>query len=298
MSYDPNYISLLSSSISSSAAAEQRLTNELSSGLRVGRLSDDPVASSSNVLLAASISRVDAFTTAATSNQSLLQVADSALGDVVTQVTSAISLAVGAGNGTLNAANIASTAKQVSDIRDNVAALGNTSYLGNYIFSGSAGNTKPFTTDTTTDPATTTYSGDAVTRSVSTPDGQQIAINVPGSAVFTASGSNLLGTLNQLVSDLQSGNTSAVTADSSSLSDALKTVTTQRSLIDSSLSRLNVTSAYESTQQTLVRAQQSELLSADPAEVATELQTASVQHQALLGVVASLDKVNLFDYLK
>ena len=165
-------------------------------------------------------------------------------------------------------------------------------------FSGSAGATKPFITDATTNPATTTYSGDTVVRTISTPDGQKIAVNVPGNSIFTASGSNLLGTLNQLVSDLQANNTTAISADSSSLSSALATVTTQRSLIDSSLSRLTSTTAYEATQQTLIRAQQSELLSADPALVATDLQTASVQHQALLGVVATLDKVNLFDYLK
>ena len=298
VSYDPNYGTVLTRALASSGVAEQKLTNELSSGLRVNTLSDDPVAASSNVLLSSSLSRLDAFVASSGTNQSLLQVSDSALGEVVSQVTSAISLAVGAGNGTLNASDLASIGKQVGEIRDNVVSLANTTYLGSYVFSGSAGQTKPFTIDSSTDPATVTYSGDEVTRSAETPDGQSVALNVPGNAVFTASSGNLLGTLNQLVSDLNAGDTAGVTADSSALSTALGQVSVQRSTIDSSLSRLNTTTGYASSQRALFEAQQSSLLSADTAQVATSLQSAEVQNQALLGVASSYNKTNLFDYLK
>ena len=298
ISYDPNYGTVLTRALANSGAAEQKLSNELSSGLKVNTLSDDPVAASSNVLLSQSLSQIDAFVTSSSTNQSLLQVSDSALGEVVSQVTSAISLAVSAGNGTLNAADLGSIGKQVSDIRDNVVSLANTTYLGNYVFSGSAGSTKPFELDSSTDPATVTYKGDQVTRSTATPEGQNVALNVPGSSVFTASGGSLLGTLNDLVSNLNAGNTAAVTADSSALSSALGVVSVQRSAIDSSLSRLNTTTGYANSQQALLESQQSSLLSADTAQVATGLQAAEVQNQALLGVASSYNKTNLFDYLK
>ena len=48
----------------------------------------------------------------------------------------------------------------------------------------------------------------------------------------------------------------------------------------------------------MFEAQQSSLLSADTAQVATSLEAAEVQHQALLGVVSTVGKQNLFDYLK
>ena len=298
MNFDPNYNSVLTQSLSSSSAAEQRLTSELSSGLRVSKLSDDSVAATSKVLLTQSISRSDAFVSSAGTDESLLQVTDSALGEVVSQVTSAIGLAVSAGNGTLSGANLSAIQKQVSDIRDTVLGLANTSYIGRYVFSGSAGNTKPFDVDSSTIPATATYSGDAVTRTAVNPDGQQIALNVAGDAVFTAGSGNLLGALNQLVSDLGSGDSSAIASDSSALTAALGQVSGQRSVIGSSLSRLEAASSYAGSQETLLKARQSTLLSADPAQVATDLQTAEVQHQALLSVVASTGKQNLFDYLK
>lgn len=298
MRFDPNYTAQLSQAINASAASEQTLTSELSSGLRVSSLSVDPVAAATNVQLTGSISRIDSFVQSATTQQGRLQVTDTTLGDVVSQVTSAITLAVNAGNGTLSGADLSAIAQQVTDIRNNVVASANTSYEGQYLFSGSQGSTQPFTLNTTTNPATTTYNGDTVTQSIETPSGQKLPVNLAGSNVFTASGSDLLGTLNQLVSDLNAGNTTNIQADSSALTKALGNVTTQRAGLDSSLSRLNATTSYAGTQEATLKAQQSTLLSADPASVATDLKSAEVQYQALLGSEAVLNKEDLFDFLK
>ena len=114
-----------------------------------------------------------------------------------------------------------------------------------------------------------------------------------GRAVFSASGSDLLGTLNQLVSDLTSGSAANVQADAAALTTALGNVTTQRAGLDSSLSRLTATTTYANTQEAGLKAQQSTLLSADPAAVATDLKSSEVQYQALLAVDAALNKTDL-----
>ena len=294
MLVDPNYVSNLSQAISASAAAEQKLTSQLSSGLRVATLSDDSVAVSTNALLSSSIAALDSFVHSSTGVQGRLQATDSTLGEVVSQVTSAISLAVQGANGTLNRANLSALANQASGIRDSIVSLANTSYAGSYLFSGSQGHTQPFTIDASTSPAAVTYAGDSVTSSVQAPGGQLLAVNLPGIAVFTA----VFASLNQLVSDLQNGSASAVSADSSALTAALNTISLKRSTLDSSLNQLTSASGYAQTQESLLQAQQSILLSADPASVATSLKTAEVQHQALLSVVAALSQTNLFSYLK
>ena len=298
MRVDPNYVYNLTSALNSSSATEQTLTRELSSGLRVTQLSDDPVVAGQSVLLSSQIGQIDSFVQSGTKEQGLLQVTDSALGQVVSDVTSAISLGISAGDDTLSAANLQSISAQVSSLRDSVLTLANTSYLGQYIFSGSKGDTKPFTLDSSTNPATATYNGDSITQSVATPGGQNIQLNLPGSSIFSASGSDLLGTLNQLVSDLSGGDTAAAVADTSTLSAALTTVSTQRSILGGSQTRLSATTSYASTQESELEASQSALLAADPASVATDLQTSEVQHQALLSVIAGLSKVDLFDVLQ
>ena len=300
MQVDPNYISNLSSAISASTAQEQTLTSELSSGLAVAALSDNPVAASANVGLASSLAQLDSFVQSSSTTQGLLQVTDSTLGEVVTQLTSAISLATQGSNGTLNTADLQSIGNEVAGIRDTVLSLANTSYQGNYIFSGSQGSVKPFAVTPNANglPATVTYAGDAETQSVVTPGGQSLQVNVAGSAVFTNSGASVLGTLNQLVSDLQSGSTTAVAADAGSLSSALANVNQQRATIDTSLSQLTETSTYAQTKASLIEAEQGTLLSADTATVATSLQMAETQHQALISVVSTLSQNNLFSYLK
>jgi flagellar hook-associated protein 3 FlgL len=298
MRVDPHYLTNLTQSLNSSQLAEQTLTQQLSSGLRVVKLSDDPAAAAQNVLLSSSISRSDSYISTATNEQGTLQVTDSTLGQVISDVTSAISLATAAGNGTLTATNLGTIAAQVSSIRDSVVAQANTSYQGQYLFSGSKGDTAPYVLDTSTNPATAAYQGDTSTQSVTTPQGQSIQTNLPGSTIFSAPGADLLGSLNQLVSDLNSGNTAAVAADTGTLSKALTNVTTQRSVLGNSLSQITGTSSYASSQVVDLEAQQSTLLSSNPATIATDLQSNEVQSQALLAVIASLSKSeSLFDAL-
>ncbi len=298
MQVDPNYISNLSAAISASTAQEQTLTSELSSGLAVATLSANPVAASSNVGLSSSLAQLDSFVQSSNTTEGLLHVTDSTLGEVVTQLTSAISLATQGANATLNTADLQSIGNEVAGIRDTVLSLANTAYQGNYIFSGSQGSVQPFTLDTTGLPAAVTYNGDAITSSVVTPGGQSLQVNLPGSAVFTNAGASVLGALNQLIADLQSGSNTAVAGDATTLSSALSTVNQQRSTIDTSLSQLTTTSTYAQTKATLIQAEQSSLLSADTATVASGLQMAEVQHQALISVVSTLSQNNLFSYLK
>ena len=299
MRVDPNYITNLTASLDQSTNAEETLTSELSSGLRVASLQDDPVAVAQSLLLGSAIAKDDTFVQTASNDSSRLQVADSTLGEVVTQITSALSTAVGGNNGTLNASDIASVAQKLSGIRDQVLSLANMSYQGQYLFGGSQGSAPPFTLDTSTDPATATYNGDAKLQYVETPSGQKIQANLPGSSVFGAAGSGVLGALNQLISDFSGGAaTAAITADTSALTTALGQLSAQRSTLDSSLSRLQSNSTYVQTDESQLKVAQSGLVSADPAAVATHLSQAETQHQALLSVINALGSANLFSLMK
>jgi flagellar hook-associated protein 3 FlgL len=299
MRVDPNYISNLAAALNQSTGQENTLTSELSSGLRVASLSDGPVAVAQSTLLGSSIAKDDTFVQTASGVSSRMQVTDSTLGEVVTQITSALSTAVSGNNGTLNASDLASVAQTLSGIRDQVLSLANTSYQGQYLFGGSQGSVPPFTLDTSTTPATAVYNGDANVQYVQTPSGQRIQVSLPGSAVFGAAGSGVLGALNQLISDFSSGATTAsLTADTGALTTALGQLSSQRSTLDSALSRLQATSTYAQTEETQLKVAQSNLVSADPAAVATQLSQAEVQHQALLSVMNALGSANLFSLMK
>lgn len=300
MRVNPLYINDLVGSLDATSASEAQLTEELASGSRVNALSDDPVAAGQNVLLSAQIGSDDTFSQTAASTQSMLQVTDSALGTVVSQMTSAISLATEANSGTMNASDMEAMSNQLSGIRDEVLSLANTTYLGQYVFAGSQGTTQPFTLNASA-PSGVTYNGDSTptaTRYLETPNGQKIQLNIPGSQVFTATGSNVLGTLNALIADFSSGTASPTAqADAQSLSTALGYVSQQRVMIDNSLTRLQSAENYTQSEATQLTSTQTTLLQADVGQVATGLSTAETQQAALSQVIATLGKQSLFNDL-
>jgi flagellar hook-associated protein 3 FlgL len=225
-----------------------------------------------------------------------LQTADSVLGSVVSQLTSAISTATGGINSTLSAANLQAVGTTLSSIRAQVVSLANTSYAGSYLFSGTEGSTQPYTVDSS---GNATYSGDANSTYTQTPGGQKIATGVPGSAIFSASGADVLSALNNLIADFSSGTVSTSAQDDlASLTAGLKNVSTQRAVLDGSLSTLQQTSTYASTDKTNLAATQSSLVSADTAEIATELSSTQTQSEALMSVMSSLGSKSLFDFMQ
>jgi flagellar hook-associated protein 3 FlgL len=299
MRVNPQYISGLVTALDQTTAREQQISAQMSSGIRVNSLSDDPAAAGQNVLLNSGISADVTFSQTATSTESMLQVSDSTLGSVVSQLTTAISLATQGNNGTLNTSNVQSIAQQLAGVRDEVLALANTTYLGNHIFAGSQTGTQPFVLDTTTTPATVTYQADANITYLQTPNGQKIQLNVPGDQVFTAAGSDVLNTLNRLVADFSTGTPSAAAqADAISLTGALNHVSQQRVIIDDSITRVQAAAAYTQSESTQLLASQTDLIQTDMAQAATQLSTAETQATALSSVIAALDKGSLFDYLR
>ena len=298
MRVNPFYITNLAGSLNQSQATEQELSAQLSSGVRVNSLSDDPLAAGENVLLLNQIQRDDSFTQTSSLVQGELQVGDSALGGVVTQLTQAISLATAANNGTLNSSDLKSISNQLAGIRDEVVALANTTYQGQYIFGGSETGTVPFSITNTT-PATATYHGDGNVNFLVTPNGQRIQLNVPGDRIFTAGGANdVLGTLNQLIDDFASGQASAtVVTDTTALSSALDFVSQQRVVLDNSLTRLTAATDAAGIEKTQLTAAQTNLMQADVADIATRLSLSKTQQAALESVIAQLGGGSLFDKL-
>jgi flagellar hook-associated protein 3 FlgL len=291
MRVDPQFISNTVAALDATTANEQTLTEELSTGVKVNSLSDNPVAFSQNVLLSAQLSADDTFSQTASSASSLLQVSDSALGSVVTQLNQAVTLATEGNNGTLNSSNLESIATELSGIRDEVLSLANSSYLGHYVFSGSQGGTTPFVLDNSTSPATVTYQGDDDVSYVQTPDGHTIQTNVPGDQIFTAAGANVLGSLNALIADFSSGTAASTSvADLAELNQSLNYLDQQRTVIDASITQLTASSNSSASEATQLQSAQDALLQTNTAQAASQLSSAETQQAALTQVIAAIDQ--------
>jgi flagellar hook-associated protein 3 FlgL len=301
MRVDPFYVSNLVGSLDQTQASEQQLTSELSSGARVTSLSQDPVASGENVVLLNQIQQDDSFTQTAGAVTGQLQVADSALGSVVSQLTQAVSLATSANNGTMNSSDTKSIGNQIAGILEEVQSLANSSYQGQSIFSGSQTTSTPFSTSSATTPAVTVYNGDEDVNYLETPNGQKIQLNVPGDQIFLGSGTtSVFAALNNLVADYSNGTvtTAQAVTDTASLNTALNYVSQQRVTIDNSITQLTAASNAVATTQTQLTSTQTNLMQADVAQVSTQLSLAETQQTALEDVISQLGSGSLFQKLQ
>jgi flagellar hook-associated protein 3 FlgL len=300
MRVNPLYITSLVGSLDQAQLTEQKLTEELSSGVRFHSLSDDPISSGRNVLLLNQIQQDDSFTQSSSLVTGQMQVADSALGSVVSQLTQALSLAISANNGTMNGNNLKSIASQLTGVLNEVEALANTSYQGQYVFSGGQTGTVPFSTSNVTSPGVTTYNGDGNINYLHTPNGQRIQLNVPGDQIFDGAGANsVFQTLNNLIADYASGtiNMAQAMADTEALNTALNYVSQQRVTIDNSITQLSAAAEAVTNGKTQLMVAQTNLMQADVADVATRLSLTKTQQTALESVISQLGSGSLFDRL-
>jgi flagellar hook-associated protein 3 FlgL len=297
MRVDPSYITNLVGSLDQTQANEQQLSSELSSGVSITSLGDNPVGAGQNVLLLNQIQQDDSFTQSSNLVTGQLQVADSALGSVVSELTQAVSLATSANNGTMSASDVKSIGSQISGILDELQSLANTSYQGQYIFAGGQTGTAPFTTSSTTSPAVTSYNGDEGINYLKMSNGQKIQLNVPGDQIFLGSGNagqSVFGALNALVADYSTGtvNTGQAVEDTETLSSALNYVSQQRVTIDNSITQVTAASTATTAAQTQLTAAQTDLMQADIPTVSTQMSLDETQQAALEDVIAQLESTS------
>ncbi len=297
MRIDPHYVQNLVAAANQNTANLQQYSTELATGVSVNSLSDNPSAASQDFLLRSEQSANDNFVQTASGVSGALQVTDTALGSVVAQITQAISLATQGNNGTLNAGDLSSIANQLTGVRSEILSLANTSYQGQFVFSGSQTSTQPFSLNTSTTPATVVYSGDTVKNAIQSPSGQSFPLNVPGNQVFGSGSTGILATLSNLIASFSSGKSDV--ANTTALTTDLQGISQQRVIIDNSISALQSSSTYTQNQTTQLQAVQDTLVQANTTQVAAELSASETQGTALIDTIAALDQQpTLFTVLK
>ena len=271
-------------------------TQQLSSGLKVTQLSDNPAAASADVLNRNQFSQDDQFLQNISSLQSRFQVADSTLSNVVTALTRAVSLGTEGATGTLSTQDREAITAEVQGVQTQVASLANTQTPSGYLFSGTAVNTQPFTLDAST--GAVTYNGNAGVASTQLSNGNSINTNVPGSQLFQNASGSVFGSLQDLVTALQSNNTTNIGNAVTEVQNALSTLSTQRVFYGNALNQINQSESFLNQDQLNLSTQQNALIAADPATAASDLVQATTDNQAILSATGRvLSLPNLLSFL-
>ncbi len=271
--------------------------NQLSSGKRVAAPSDDPLAFATNLQSVAASGMVDRYHRNANSVIAQAQNADSALSSVVTSLTRAVGLGTEGGDGTLTSQQRVGLAQQVQGLLQTVVAQANSTSNGQPLFAGTVGTQSPFVADPTA-PSGYSYTGNSDSNTAQVGPGVSVTVNLPGDAIFLNPGGNVLESLQQLVSALQSGSTSDLATATSAVSAALTTVGQARARYGSTVDQLNAESDYLSQETVSLTSQQNSLVNVDTATAVMNLTQAQTTHSAVLAMAAKILPESLLNYLK
>ena len=268
---------------------------QIASGLSVNVPSDNPAAAAVLVQNANQTSQADQFQRSVGSIQGEMQNADSALSSVTTALQQAITLGVEGANGTVNSSDRAALTTQVEGIQSQLLSLANLTYQGNYVFGGTATQTTPYVLNPSS-PSGVTYQGNSGVNRVTLGSQFSLQTNLPGSQLFSASGSDMFQSIQDLITSLQSG--TGISTAVTEVSSAYNSIDSQRVFYGNALNQLDAQQTYLSSETTQLAQQQNTVGSADLTNVISNLTTSQTSIQATLEAIGQTAQIDLFDYLK
>lgn len=273
---------------------------EMSTGQRLQRSSDDPVAASRLRRLARAevIDQIDGA--AANRATADLTLTDGALTQFANFVTRIQELATQAASSTLSDSQRMGIGQEVAQIRENLVGLANTrDGSGGALFGGESSG-DAYSLDGA---GNASYDGTATAGTVSLGDGQTVARGVTGPEFlkFTSGGASvdLLAVTKDLADALQSGTggASAANAALSALGDGLEAITTAQTVVGSRLNWIDLNTERRTSLSELRTAEQSEVGGTDLTESIARLQNTMLVLEASQASFSKLANLSLFSQL-
>ena len=274
---------------------------EMSSGQRLQRSSDDPVAASRLRQLARAETTDNIDSAAADRATSDLTLTDGALTQFANFVTRLQELATQAASGTLSDTQRKGIGQEVAQISANLVSLANTrDGAGRALFGGeSSGDAYSVNAA-----GVAQYDGTATAGTVSLGDGQTVARGVTGPEFlqFTSGGipRDLLAVVKDLGDALQSGagGASAASAALNVLSDGLESITTVQTVVGSRLNWIDLNTERRISLSELRTAEQNEVGGNDLTASIAQLQNTMLVLEASQASFSKLANLSLFDQIR
>ena len=292
---NPNPAPDLLADIALNRQAEDTALQQISTGQSVNQLSDNPAAAAQVVLNHSATTQNTQYQANDSNLQTEEQTIDSTVNSAVQAVTQAISLGTEGATGTLSDEDRQAIASEIQGIQNQILSLANLNYQGNYVFSGTATSTQPFVLDSS-QPDGVKYNGNTGVNSVQIAPQESIAVNRPGSQIFTNPSGDILGALNGLITALQTN--SGIAAANANLNTAFNELTTQQVFYGNALQQVQSATTNLNNSKVQLGTQENALVGADLATSITNLEQASTATNAILSATNQiLTTLNLLDYL-
>ncbi|MFW5896488.1 MAG: flagellar hook-associated protein FlgL [Bacillota bacterium] len=277
-----------------------RLQEQLSSGSRINRPSDDPGGTMRVMQIKSTLEEIEGFRSNASAAHDWMSATESTLAEISDVVQHVRELAVRGSTDALPQESRDALADEVTESLDHLFSLANSQHVGRYLFGGYKSDEAPYGGDAGTG---FTYSGDSgsITRKIG-PD-VEIQMNVPGTWGATAEDApgfleKLLNTTAQVRDDLSSGDLDAVNDGIVDLDERQDEVLSARSSLGSRMNRLQMSENRLEDMDLSLKRMLSETADVDIAEAVMNLNMTERAYNVTLATGARILPQTLLDYLR
>jgi len=270
------------------------LNEQISSGKRINRPSDDPIGITQSMGLNNILSKIDQYQKNIGFGQSWLTATESSLQGISDLIVRGKEIANQMATGSYSADQRTNAANEVQTLLDQLRALGNSQFNDRYLFSGYQEQSPAYDQNFN-------YLGD--TKDIEIPIGEsvQMKINLTGDAVFGPDGdpnNNLFQIMTGLRDALQNNDTSGVQSGLEKLNSFQPKIESDLADVGSWLNRMENSNNMLSDLQQNHTQRLADVEDTDIVTATTDLTAQQSAYQAALYSAAQITRLSLVDFLK
>lgn len=267
--------------------------DQLATGKKIAKPSDDPVVATNGIRYRTNITNVEQYERNLNEVYNWMEASDSALDKANSVLHRIRELAVQTSNDTYDDAQRLQVAKEVRQLKEHIAEIGNTKVNNKYIFNGTSTDQKPVDTNTT--PTTVATNTSPVVVEIS--KGVELQVNTDATRVFSP---QLFADIDQFIKDLETPGTTNTDIGKSitSMESHLDNVLSERATQGARQNRVELVANRLSEQYVISNRILANNEDADIEKVITDLKIQESIHRAALSVGSRIIQPSLMDFLK
>lgn len=266
--------------------------NQLATGKRISKPSDDPTGIVASLRLSSRLRENKQFQENIDNAGGWLTTTDEVLGSLTTALNRTYELTVQGANGSLADTDREALADEIQQLLGEAKAISESTHGDRYIFGGTNTTGKPYD-ETQTPP----WRSNDKKLMVEIGVGVEIPMNITAQDVFIDK--NLMGTLESIYQHLTTGNTTALgSTDLDALQQGVDQVLACRAEVGARVNRLEMAKNRLLEQETNFTNLQAEVDGVDSAKVITDLKNQENVYKASLAVGARVIMPTLVDFIR
>lgn len=278
--------------LSNSYTQMGKYQDQLSTGKKITKPSDDPVVAMKGMYYRSNLTEVEQYKRNLSEAYLWMENSESGVEQVNDSLQRVRELTVQGSTGTLSETDKQAIAREIEQIKEDIVSVANTQVAGRYIFNGTNTSVAPVSDSGTGAPQANLNTRDY---SVEVSRGVSLKANINSENVF---GQKLFDTLQAIQESLDGEATGDLNNLLSDLDKQMDVLSSERSELGARYNRLEMVESRIDQQEVVANRILSDNEDADIERVITDLTTQESVHRAALSVGARIIQPTLMDFLR